>query len=48
MKAFLCHASDDKEFVARVATKLGRVNALYDDFNFGAGVDFRTAIQANL
>jgi len=44
-RAFLCHSSDDKPFVERVATLLGRSRTVYDSFHFRPGDDLRAAIR---
>jgi tetratricopeptide (TPR) repeat protein len=48
MVAFLSHSSEDKEFVRKVALRLGRANAKFDDSSFAPGFDFRELIKKNL
>lgn len=47
-RAFLSHSSDDKPYVERVASLLGRARAAYDAFMFRPGEDFRAAIRRTL
>jgi tetratricopeptide (TPR) repeat protein len=47
-KAFLCHSSDDKEYVKFVAHRLGRLRVNYDEFSFQPGKDFREEINRHL
>lgn len=48
MRAFLCHSSVDKPLVDAVAQRLGRAFVLYDKFNFDAGTNFLSSIEAGL
>jgi hypothetical protein len=47
-KAFLCHSSEDKEFVRIIAQRLGRANVVFDEMSFAPGQDFRDAIAKGL
>jgi tetratricopeptide (TPR) repeat protein len=47
-KAFLAHSSTDKDYVERIARRLGRGRVLYDVQDFLPGQDFRDAIRAGL
>ncbi|HEX3581896.1 MAG TPA: toll/interleukin-1 receptor domain-containing protein [Thermoanaerobaculia bacterium] len=47
-KAFLCHSSNDKPYVERVAKRLGRAKVVFDAMSFAAGHDFRREIEAGL
>lgn len=47
-RAFLCHSSDDKEYVRIVANKLGRAQVVFDEFSFRPGQDFRDEINRHL
>lgn len=47
-KAFICHSSDDKEYVRFVAKKLRRANVVFDEFSFAPGQDFREEILTHL
>ncbi|MGD6857154.1 TIR domain-containing protein [Bacillus infantis] len=47
-KAFLSHNNADKVFVEKVAKKLDRTNAVFDNFIFYEGEDFRDSIQKGL
>jgi tetratricopeptide (TPR) repeat protein len=47
-KAFLCHSSDDKEYVDIIAKYLGRSHIVYDKNNFKTGNDFRSEIIRGL
>ena len=47
-KAFLCHSSKDKEYVERVAKRLGRAKVIFDAMSFRAGHDFREEIKKGL
>lgn len=47
-KAFLCHASLDKEYVRLVATRLGRAKIHFDELSFTPGKDFRDEIRRHL
>ncbi|MEU7783432.1 TIR domain-containing protein [Amycolatopsis sp. NPDC049159] len=47
-RAFLCHSSDDKEYVQVVASKLTRARVVFDEFSFQAGQDFREEIRHHL
>lgn len=40
-KVFLCHASNDKEYVRIIAKKLGRAKVVFDELTFEPGHDFR-------
>lgn len=48
MKAFLCHASEDKPFVEEVARRLGREYVVYDQYSFDHGDEFREEILRGL
>lgn len=48
MKAFLCHSSQDKEFVRAVADQLGIAKIFFDQYAFEPGQDFRQEIQRHL
>ncbi|MDO8415794.1 MAG: TIR domain-containing protein [Agitococcus sp.] len=48
MKAFLSHSSLDKEFVREVASKLGRLNCIFDERSFNSGEEFKAAIEQHL
>jgi Tfp pilus assembly protein PilF len=47
-KAFLSHSSVDKGFVEAVALRLGRVQVVFDKWNFETGDEFIKAIPATL
>jgi hypothetical protein len=47
-RAFLSHASSDKDYVEPVAEKLGRARVLVDSVVFDAGEDFRPEIRRTL
>jgi tetratricopeptide (TPR) repeat protein len=47
-KAFLCHSSDDKDYVDIIAKYLGRSHIIYDKNNFKSGNDFRSEIIKGL
>ena len=48
MRAFLSHSSKDKEFVAAVATDLGRQHCVFDQYTFHTAEDFRDSIRQGL
>ena len=43
-KVFLCHASEDKEYVRIVAKKLTRAKVIFDEMIFNVAEDFRDEI----
>lgn len=47
-KAFICHSSQDKEYVRFIASKLGRARVLFDELCFEPGIDFRAEIRRHL
>ncbi|QPA56799.1 toll/interleukin-1 receptor domain-containing protein [Lysinibacillus sphaericus] len=47
-KAFLSHTNSDKEFVEKVAGKLGRERVVFDKYIFPEGEDFRDSIMKYL
>jgi hypothetical protein len=47
-RAFLSHSAEDKLYVDIVARRLNRSRVVYDQQNFGPGVDFRDSIRAGL
>jgi len=47
-KAFLCHSSQDKEYVRIVAKHLGRAKVIFDEMSFESGQDFRSEILKGL
>ncbi len=47
-KAFLCHSSQDKDYVRVVARRLGRAKVVFDELSFAAGHDFRDEIVVKL
>lgn len=47
-KVFLCHASEDKEYVRILANKLTRAKVIFDEMSFNAGEDFREEIIRSL
>lgn len=48
IRAFLSHSWTEKSMVRNVATHLGRAAVIYDEFEFEAGQDFKTAILRGL
>ena len=48
MRAFLSHSSEDKDFVAAVASDLGRQHCVFDQFSFRTAEDFRDSIRQGL
>jgi len=48
VKAFLSHSSNDKEFVTKVASELGRQFCAFDTYAFATGVEFRKSIEEGL
>ena len=47
-KVFLCHASEDKEYVRIVAKKLTRAKVIFDEISFEVAADFRDQILKGL
>lgn len=47
-RAFLCHSSEDKDYVRRVAEQLGRAKVIFDEVTFTGGEDFRALIRSHL
>lgn len=45
MKVFLSHSSFEKDFVEKVAERLGRANAQLDKYVFRTGDDLRAGIK---
>src|SRR4051794_35909596 len=48
MKAFLSHATADKQFVGLVAKYLGREYIVYDAYSFDHGEEFKSEIVRGL
>src|SRR5271166_6280360 len=47
-RAFLCHSSQDKDYVRKVAEQLGRAKVVFDEVTFDVGIDFRDLIRKHL
>jgi tetratricopeptide (TPR) repeat protein len=47
-RAFLCHSSQDKEYVRILASKLTRARVIFDELAFEPGQDFRVEISRHL
>jgi hypothetical protein len=47
-KVFLCHSSQDKDYVRIVATRLRRAKVVFDEMSFEPGHDFREQILKGL
>ncbi len=47
-RAFLCHSSDDKEYVRVLASRLTRARVVFDELAFQPGQDFRNEIRKHL
>jgi hypothetical protein len=47
-KVFLCHSSQDKHYVRRIAKRLGRSHVIFDEVSFDPGQDFRQQVIKGL